>query len=93
MTSISLDKIPSVCFYKIGDQSQMAAMPEYRIDGAEMFLSSENTENNGKVRFLINRHNLKKANSGNMSQEELIFIRMISTTMIIEISLEELKTL
>ena len=58
MTAISLDKLPSVCFYKIGDQNQMAAMPEFRIDGAEMFLGAEKTENDGaKVRFLINRHN------------------------------------
>ena len=62
MTAISFDKLPSVCFYKIGNLSQIAAMPEFRIDGAEMFIGSENSENSSKVRFLINRHNLKKAN-------------------------------
>ena len=70
ITAISLDRLPSVCFYKIDEESkeqgQMAAIPVFRIDGAEMFISSENSENNEKIRFLINRHNLKKANLGNM---------------------------
>ena len=103
LTAINIDQLPSVCFYKIEEtnneiaglerQSKMSAMPVFRIDGAEMFISSENLENNGKVRFLTNKQIMNKAASGNMSQEELFFIRMISTSLVIEMSVEELKIL
>ena len=52
------DNMPSVCLFKIEKGKEMFLGPEIWINGAEMFLSSNNENKKGKITFLTNQRNM-----------------------------------
>ena len=103
MPSVCLYKIEEISNKQkvsnlFNNNAVISGEPTFRINGADMFLDSGTKHEDGtihKIRFLTNHRNMRAEilTPDHYTDEQIDFARLISPSLVVTISLKQLKTL